>query len=170
MNTSTTIDRAIDGAALALLTSEQKRELVLLARRAFDRVKSGRLGDASLPDFDGWRHEQVLQAVERPGISACRQEDFAQVKGHFLRLLGQAGMADRMQARAEMEPRRVAIWKLEHECGAVSDVIARPMEYAMSIARARYKVQTLSDLSTKQIWVLLFDLRRNAQRRRKRAA
>jgi hypothetical protein len=83
-------------------------------------------------------------------------------------MLGQAGMADRMQARAEMEPRRVAIWKLEHECGAVSDVIDRPMSYVMSIARARYKVQDLADLGEKQIWVLLFDLRRNAQRRRAR--
>ncbi|MFA6271419.1 MAG: hypothetical protein WC657_09535, partial [Candidatus Paceibacterota bacterium] len=98
------------------------------------------------------------------------QEDFDQGKSHFLRLLGQTTMADRMQARAEMEPRRVAEWKLRHECEAAADVIDRPWEYAMSIARARYKVQSVDDLAAKQLWVLMFDLRRNAQRRRRKIA
>jgi len=160
-----TIDRCIDGAALAPLTAAQKRELVLLARRAFERLyDSGAISEAT--EFDAWRHGQTLQCVERPGISACRQEDFAQVKSHFLRLLGQEGMSQRLQARADMEPRRVALWKLEQECAAARDVIDRPLEYVSSIARARYKAASMDDLGEKQIWVLMFDLRRNAQRRR----
>jgi hypothetical protein len=187
------IQRAIDGAALSPLYPEQRRELVLLARRAWEhhrsqkaevRTQHGKVDSESCllspvsclltsdscllsPDsFDHWRHQQCVQVVERPGLTACRQEDFAPLKAHFLRLIGQEAMANRMQARAEMEPRRVALHRLEAEYGAVRDVIDRPAEYVFSIARARYKCGDLAELSEKQLWTLVFDLRRNAQRRR----
>jgi hypothetical protein len=196
MSDPAVITRCIDGAALAPLSPEQRRELVLLAKRAFDKLSSPTSTlppSSSLPppstnhpppqpsllppstfhlppstSFDTWRHQTCLQVVERPGLTACRQEDFAPLKGHFLRLIGQEAMADRLQERAEMEPRRVALWKLEQEYSAVLDVIDRPDEYVFSIARARYKCGQIEDLSEKQIWTLLFDLRRNAQRRRRK--
>jgi hypothetical protein len=165
MSDSAVIDRCIEGAALAPINSEQKRELAILARRAFERLyDSGAISETT--DFDSWRHQQAIQAVERTGLRECRQEDFAQLKGHFLRLLGQPAMANRMQARAELEPRRVALWKLRHECEAVADVIGNAEAYVCGIARARFKVGTLAELGEKQLWILLFDLRRNAQRRR----
>lgn len=167
MSEAGVIDRCIEGAALAPINSEQKRELVILARRAFDKLNGGSRCGASA--FDTWRHQQATIAVERHGIRECRQEDFAQLKGHFLRILGQPAMADRMQTRAELEPRRVAAWKLRHECEAVADVISNAESYVASIARARFKVRSIDDLNEKQLWVLLFDLRRNAQRRRAKA-
>lgn len=174
MSNSAIIGRAIDGAALAPITPDQRRELAILARRAFEkcgRPDSAKGSCADVPGNDAfgrWRHEQTMQAVERSGLTALRQEDYAQVKGHFLRLLGQVSMADRMQARADMEPRRVALAKLRHECDAASDVIDRGLEYAAAIARSRFKTAEIEDLSEKQIWMLVFDVRRNAQRRRAR--
>jgi hypothetical protein len=51
----------------------------------------------------------------------------------------------------------------------VADVIEHAEGYVFAIARARYKVGSMDELGEKQLWVLLFDLRRNAQRRRKKA-
>lgn len=165
MSNSAILDRCENGAASAPLTAAQRRELVLLARRAFLRLyDAGQISETT--EFDAWRHQQAKIAVERDGIRACRQEDFAQLKGYLLRLLGAERQADRMQARAEMEPRRIAEWKLDEECWKAQDVISRPHEYVFSIARARYKAGSLADLTVRQLWVLMFDLRRNAQRRR----
>ena len=151
------------GAAMAPMSGEQKRDLVLLAKRAFE--KSGASSQAS-ESFEDWRHHQVKIATERNGLRECRNEDFLPLQAHFLRLIGQTAMADRRVLKYETEPRRWALHKLEAECGEAKDVIDRPMEYVLSICRARYKVQTLDDLDEKRIWVLMFDLRRNAQRRR----
>jgi hypothetical protein len=166
MSNSAVIDRCVEGAALAPINSEQRRELAILARRAFERLYDA--GDISeSTDFDAWRHQQSIQAVERPGLRDCRQEDYGQLKGWFLRLLGQPAMADRMQVRADLEPRRVALFKLRQECQAVADVIGNAESYVAAIARVRFKVSDLKELGEKQLWILLFDLRRNAQRRRK---
>lgn len=161
------ITRAMDGAALAPITANQRRELAILARRAFEKLyDAGQISEST--EFDTWRHQQAIQAVERPGLRDCRQEDFAQLKSHFLRLLGNEAMATRMQARADTDARRVAMWKLEQACKDVQDVISNPNGYLMSICRARFKTLDFDRLSAKQVWVLVFDLRRNAQRRRKR--
>lgn len=180
MSDPAVIESCISGAALAPLTGEQRQKLAQLARRAFDRIcrrssadigGSGRVcprPSASIggSDFDSWRHAQIRQCVERAGIRECRQEDYDVVKAHFLRLLGHAEMAERMQARADVEPRRQALGKLHRECREASDVIDRPLEYVAAISAARFKTRTIDDLSEKQLWSLVFDLRRNAQRRR----
>ena len=154
--------QCVEGAALAPLTNEQKRELVLLARSAWAFI--GR------PlDFDTWRHQQVAQVCERHGLREARQEEYLLLRAHFLGMLGQQRMAQRDLVLAAVEPRRVALHKLEQEFAAVTDVIDRPQEYVEAIARARFKIG-LDDCGEKQLWVLLFDLRRNAQRRRKKAA
>ena len=165
MSNPAIIDRCVDGAALAPLSAEQKKELAVLARRAFERLyDSGSLSETT--EFDAWRHQQVIQVCERAGLREARNEDFLPIQAHFLGMLGQKAMADRRRASAQMEPRRWALHKLGAECEAASDVIDRGLEYVGSIARARYHGAALDDLSEKQLWVLIFDLRRNAQRRR----
>ena len=161
------LDRAVSGAALAPLTNRQRQDLARLAIRAWARmIDALPSSDKPKPDFDSWRHQQIVMAVERAGIRECRQEDFAQVEGHFLRLLGQSNMADRMQARAEMEPRRQALAKLRIECHAAADVIEQPEEYVSSIAERQYKTKVIDDLSPRQIWHLIFTIRSRAQKRR----
>lgn len=166
MSDPAVIDRCVSGAALAPLTGEQRQKLALLARRAYDRQHPDTVHRPPSTAFDLWRHAQVMQAVERAGIRECRQEDYDVVQAHFLRLLGQRAMAERVQIRAEVEPRRQALTKLRMECAAAADVIDRPEEYVAAIANARFKTRILDDLGEKQVWSLVFDLRRNAQRRR----
>lgn len=156
------IERCMNGAALEPMSRDQKRDLVLLAKRAWE--KSGSPGT-----FEEWRHQQVLIVTERAGLSFCRNEDFLPLQAHFLRLVGQSSMAERRVLRYETEPRRWALHKLEESIAESSDVIDRPREYVMAICRSRYKVQSLDEVGEKQLWGLMFDLRRNAQRRRAKA-
>jgi len=163
------LDRAIDGAALAPLDNEQKRSLILLARRAYRRYETATPEDERR-SFEDWRRREQKIAVERDSLRASTNEDFRYLKAHFLRLCGDAVAADRLATSARLEPRQWARKKLEKECAAAADVIARPVEYVSSIARARFKVPDLDALAEKQLWILVFDVRRNAQRRRKTAA
>jgi len=159
------ITRCIDGAALAPLSREQKKDLILLAQRAFQRLyDSGTLSEST--EFESWRHQQVMQVCERGGLREARNEDFLALQGHFLGLLGQPVLAERRRVASQLEPRRWALAKLHQECDAATDVIDRPWDYICSIARSRFKTPQIEELGEKQIWMLMFDVRRNAQRRR----
>lgn len=164
MNESTVIDRCVSGAALAPLSNEQRQELARLALRAYAHAYPS--PSQPRPLFDDWRHEQVKIACERDGLRQAHQEDYALVKAHLLRIVGQGAQANRMEDRAQLEQRRVALHKLGQECKAAADVIENGLSYVRSIARARYHGAGLDALNEKQIWGLIFDLRRNAQRRR----
>lgn len=159
---NTQIDRAIQGAALQPLSKEQKRALVLLARKAFERSDL-----KSQMSFEDWRHHQQLLCVERASLTACTNEDFNFLRSHYLALLGQSRAAESVRAAACCEPRTWALTKLRKECEAAEDVIAQPWPYVQAIARSRFKGAQIEDLAEKQVWSLIFDIRRNAQRRRR---
>ena len=154
------IQLCIDGAALAPIGSRERQELALLARQAYRKAMEA--------GFDAWRHQQVKICCERDGLREARHEDYALIKAHFLRIIGNGPAADRQMDRAQLEPRRVALHKLGEECTAAADVISNALDYAKAIGRKRYHGAALDDLSERQIWGLVFDLRRNAQRRRKK--
>jgi hypothetical protein len=168
MSNPAIIDRCVDGAALAPLSREQKRELAILARRAFNKLyDSGTISEST--EFDAWRHQMTVQVCERDGLRQARNEDYLTLQGHFLGLLGQSAMAQRRNTQAQLEPRRWALAKLRTECEAAADVIDRAWEYASSISSGRFKTAQIDELGEKQIWMLVFDIRRNAQRRRAKA-
>lgn len=160
--------RAVNGAALAPLSAEQKTRLVLLAREAFTRLtETGVLGDAA--EFGPWRHEQCQQAVERPGLTACRQEDYLPLQAHFLGLLGRKAAAEVSLQRAWDDPRRQAFAKLRSECQAAADVMPAAWNYAAGFCQNKRKVG-IDDADAKTIWQAVFLIRRRAgQLRRKEA-
>ncbi len=159
---TTTINTAIEGAALAPIGSAEKRELAILCRKAWNKL--GRPGES----FDAWRHQQVLQCVERPGLRQCRHEDFNYIRARMLRILGADKQADQADARACTERRRQAVAKLRAECTAATS-ISNPMGYVSAIARSKFKTTRIeTDLSANQIWQLVFSLRNAQTRKRKR--
>lgn len=178
-NPQTPLSRAISGAAMAPLSREQIRELVILARKAW-KVACETCGTSHVPPptshvppptFDEFRRRETLLVVERPGLRQCRQEDFLHLKAHWLRALGAVRQAERVQARATIEPRQMALHKLHAELANASDVIKRPREYVAKIAAARFKTSLIeTDLAANQVWNLVFDIRRAAQRRRAQGA
>ena len=170
-------ERAIAGAAWAPLSDDQKRDICKLARRVWDRLGQPGFADqpAAIPPetrlsvteaFTLWRQAQQSEAVGHAHLTACTQRQFPLIFAHLVRLGGAGGLADRWAARSLGDPVRQARHLLEREFVRARDVIDRPAEYVASIAKSRFKTTDLAVLSARQLWSLLFDLRRNAQRRR----
>jgi hypothetical protein len=159
------IDRAEKGAADRLIDKGQKRNLILAAREAFERlVEAGELGDAA--EFDSWRHHQQKLTIEVESLTRARNSDYHALLAHFHALAGRTEAARRVESAARVAPRNFALAKLRHEFDAARDVIDEPERYIEAIAKCRFKTPRLDDLTEKQVWGLVFDLRRNAQRRR----
>jgi hypothetical protein len=173
--------RAIDSAAGAPLSDEQKRDICMLARRVWDKLGQPGFADqsATLPPetrlsaaeaFTLWRQAQQRAAVGHAHLTACTQRDFPTIFARLLRLGGTGGLADRWAARSVGDPVRQARHLLERELARAQDVIDRPPEYVASIAKARFGTTDLAALSARNLWNLIYDLRRAAQRRRARSA
>lgn len=162
MISGSVIDRSVRGCELAPLTNDQKATICILAQEGYDRV--GRLTGE---EFDSWRHAQQEIACGRASLCTATQKDYLALRGHFRALAGHTRSALRDFVASETNDSGYARKKLRHECRAAEDVIADPENYVRSIARNRFKTGDLEALSSKQIWSLVFDIRRNAQRRRR---
>lgn len=150
------------GAALKPLSGLQIRELALLARRAYACA-------FPLPDldFDAWRRRQCLQAVERHGLTQCRNEDYLPLKAHFLRLAGDEQGAERATLRHATEPRRWAQHQLERACREAADVLPAALEYAAGCIRNRLGV-SLELADDRALRWAAFTVSRKAMLERKR--
>ncbi|MDP3850491.1 MAG: hypothetical protein Q8Q59_08315 [Luteolibacter sp.] len=65
--------------------------LVIAARKAFDVQDRAGLVEFQGSDakrFDAWRHQQCMDAVEKPGITSCNHGDFQPLLAHFQTLAG----------------------------------------------------------------------------------
>lgn len=154
------VARAIAGAANAPLSSRQKQELAWLARQAW-AVASRESGES----FDDWRHEQVLQAVGEPGLTACRQRHFKTLRGHFMDVLGRGSRRDVFRdflgAENGQQDRELAMAKLQHLEREVKDVIPAPIQYAEGMLKRR-GVRCLGDATVQQLWHCAMMLRKRA--------
>lgn len=157
------------GAAMRPLSGQQIRDLVLLAREAFLQE----FPPTNL-SFDEWRHQQCLLAVERRGLTACRNEDYLPLRAHFLKLLGRTEEAERARSRADVEPRTWAMRKLHEEALAAqiaadgARVRFDALAYVDGFLRHKRKVG-LDDADAKTIWHAIFVLRRRALQFRRKA-
>ena len=59
---------------------------------------------------------------------------------------------------------------LMNTLGQTADCIENPKGYCISIAENKFKTGELETLSARQLWALVYDMRRNAASRRKKAA
>ena len=175
---SRTLDRCADGGSGAPLSREQKRRVCMLARRAWERL--GRPGFADQAEdlpaavrltaseaFDVWRQDEQATASGCAHLTCAENRLYPELMGHFSGLAGLDRQADYWSGRAVGDTHRRAMWALRREYSRVGDVIDHPEAYVGQIAQARYKTRDLERLSEKQIWGLVFDLRRAAQRRRR---
>lgn len=174
-------ERAIQGGAAEPLNNEQKKRAVLIARRAFELLcDRGILGDAA--EFNTWRHAEIMQCVERGGLTLASQEDWPYIIGHFAGIISKhttmdqerhvfAAMAARMTTKAATSAESYALAKMGHECKAASDVLRDPRGFCAGISLKRFGAPP-EKISAKQIWWLIFTLRRRAAqlRRKGRAA
>lgn len=164
------LDAAVHGASGAPLTVLQKKQLCMLARAVFAQQQRAGVAPASGPGvFDRWRYEQNFKSCHKEHLRACTQADWPLLRAHYLRIQGRRQEARTLETRAATNDVRVAQFKLNQACEEARDVIGDPRAYVGHICVTRYQ-RNLSELTARQLWVLIFDLRRNAAARRKKIA
>jgi hypothetical protein len=162
---------------MAPLTNEQKTTLVLLAKEAFSKrgtqtrdhrpeTADQRPETMGQSNFDDWRRAQCMQVVERPGLTACRNEDYLPLRAHFLGLLGRKAAAEIALQRTWDDPRRQALAKLQAECQAAADVMPAAWNYAAGFVRNKRGV-SIDDADAKTVWHAVFLIRRRASQLRR---
>jgi hypothetical protein len=175
------IARAQAGLGGSPLSKDQKKRVVLAALAAWKHLSSPGFADqpAGIPPamllsereaFDLWRQDEQARTTGKLHLTTSASRMFPALMAHFARLAGDDKGFAYWSARVIGDPHRCVLAKLRHEMAAAQDVIARPVEYIASIARCKFKTTEVDALSDRQIWVLIFDLRRAAQKRRARPA
>lgn len=71
---------------------QEIKPLVMAAKKAFDHQANLGLVEEG-ETFDDWRHQQCMNVVGRPGITACNHDDFRPLLAHFQVLAGDDGSA-----------------------------------------------------------------------------
>ena len=138
----------------APLSNEQKANLCIVARKAFDYLlEAGKLGEsATLEEF---RHEVQLKTVGKESLTNCTQDDYAPLMAAFYHLAGEDGLAMKWILRGQTNPKRIALAKLGEAC--VEAGVKYP-DYPSAICRHRYKC-ALEDLKPNQIWKIFYTVR-----------
>lgn len=174
---------------MSKLTNDQKRILSQLSDRAFRFLGAKARGrgeqwpppDLSPSPLEGeragercpseseilrrFRHAEVAKATGKLGLRCCSQDDYGNVKAHFLNLLNEPGKAFTAHVAGANNDDRIAEWKLDQEIRAAADVgITR--RYAEEICKRQHGC-TILEASTKQKWNLMFTIKNRASARRK---
>lgn len=174
-------DGRSEAGALVPLSKLQIRSLILLARQAYAARTMAAVpapaGDdcpfdvpteaVEAPPFDQWRRQQCLIAVERPGFSCCRNEDYLPLKAHFLQILGRGDEADEARARSALDARARALHEFQRACAEAASAVQNPEAYADGFLRKVCNCG-IRDASDKQIWRAVYLLRRKAAQMAKR--
>jgi hypothetical protein len=140
------------------LTNTQKAALSQLAKRAWEIQTRAHAADLPL---DAWRAEQAIRAVGCR-ISAATQAHYLDLKAHFLTMAGETDAAFETALRAKDEPVEVAIHALHSACTKAKV----PLTYAKKIALDKYQTDDLERLESRQIWHLVYSVKRAGSRRR----
>jgi hypothetical protein len=137
----------------APLSNKQKADVAQIARRAFDhQIELGNLSEIVV--FEDWRHSEQVKAVGKESLTSCVQDDFPVLMAHFCTLAGETGDALYWLNRAQTNPRRCALLKLEEACQEAG--VAYP-DYPAAIFRARH--QSLEDAPVNKLWAMVFTVR-----------
>jgi len=159
---------AVVGGGSAALTATQKRELCILARKAYARARA--TGDAVNPIDDGmcesrafevWRRLQQVAAVGQASLRCCINNDYLPLKAHFLALAGAARQAREVAAKHVTEPRQWARARLRRECNEAADVMRDAWGYAGGFLRKRRGVD-IATCDEKALWQAIYLIRRRA--------
>lgn len=144
-----------------LLTRLQKREIVRLARSAWQRsaervplLESNKELSKSAVEA-AWRHVEQGKAMGgRQSLTEATQRDYEPLRAHFLRLCGAEAAADKALMRAATDGQRRALYLLR--CALRERALDE--RYAAAICRTQFRCE-LDDASEKQLWNLIFTVR-----------
>lgn len=126
------------------LSKLQKTTLIMLARKAFDRIDDG------TGDFGEWRTQQAQIACGKR-ISEATNDDYNRLKSHFYNLGGNSGAAFKATMADGSEGTRRAMHNLE----AALYTFGLKMPYAESICRDQFRC-SLAQATAEQIEKVMF--------------
>ena len=141
------------------LSNTQKAKLAILARKAARAMHLTFVNDTQ---YQMWRHEQQTKACGKHSLTLCSQDDFNPLVAHFLDLAGESGEAMNRLLKHGVEEKEVAFHKLTEAC----DQAGLPMAYAATVSRNKFKVG-LNDCTAKQLWQLVFTIKRRSGAKKK---
>ena len=151
----------------APLTKGQKSYLSQLAARAYNRQAALARGRGEVfagGKYDAlaqtaaeqkYRHDQVALACGKLGLRCCSQDDYKEVEGHFLELLGNHGAAFEAKVKAATETRRVIEYKITEVCRE----FGFHLSYANKICCGQNHGRGLEEVEEKQLWNVFYTIR-----------
>ncbi len=151
-------------AVRGALSKRQISVLIRHARVSYDIQAKAGLTDLS---FDEWRHLECARACGCDGLTKAGNKHFRALLSHFLLLSGDSaglkialktGPADGYQGET-IEDREQAIYLVRKACKDAG----LHENYARSIARRQFHVESLDALNAAQAMALLYTLTRRAK-------
>jgi hypothetical protein len=145
----------------ASLSNYQKRDIAIVAKRAYDAWEGREAFEAINSDqprtkcLEAWRHVEQGKAVGIQSLTEMTQHHFNRVLAHFQSLAGDTQAATRARVRDASNGARIARHKLDTELR----IRGLGADYAATICQSKYRC-TLAQASEKQLWSLYYDVRK----------
>lgn len=173
-------EKAMEGGRAAGLSREQKAKVCQMAQRAWDRLGRPLFDDqGDVPDclrlskslgFETWRQMEQERVTGKSSLRQIGQGEFCLLMAHFAQLAEEWDEAEFWGERAANDGKRRALWNLEREMKRAAPALGHAQRYVCAIADDKFGTTDFSRLSEKQVWTLVFDLRRAAARKSRRTA
>ena len=171
-------ERAMEGGRSGRLSREQKAKVCRLAQAAWERQGRPYFDDqGDVPEclrlskslaFETWRQEEQGNLTGKRHLTEMGQGEFPLLMAHFAQLAGEWDEATYWGERAQGDGKRRAMWQLERTVQRCAEALGNAERYACAIARNKFGTSDTAQLTEKQVWTLVFDLRRAAARKGRR--
>lgn len=167
------------GGSAAGLSREQKSKVCQMAHEAWERLGRPMFEDEEMPEdmrmgkslsFETWRQLEQERATGKRSLRQMGQGDFCLAMAHFAQLAEDFDAAQFWGERARSDGKRRALWQLERELEQAGGALGHAQRYAAAVAVDKFGTADFSQLDEKQVWELVFTVRRAAARRRQREA
>ena len=170
-------EKAVLGAAQALVSKEEIKRLILEAQAAYRRQSD--LGLCDEP-FEAWRHGALWDAVRKTSFRAVGQHEFGIALAYFERLAGREpntnwGRTNHAIAQHEATgegDRRRGEYALRQQCelskAAFNNDAGQALAYALVLLRKIHKTD-LQHATGKQLWQVKFTIINRAKAHLKKA-
>ena len=172
------LDKAVRAQGGFVVKPHQVKAMILAARRAYlEQAKLGLVDDGV--GFDAWRRatlHDVVGAAAPSSFRAVTQRDYVAVMAYFLELAGEEEVKVRgvgpSPSPKDTDEWRRALWALCLEEGKLADRFGGPegtRRYVDSLFWKIHKTDRLT-ANARQVWAVIFTLRKRAKGRARRPA
>lgn len=160
------------------MSREQKAKVCKMAQAAWERLGRPMFEDEEMPEemrmgkslaFETWRQREQEHLTGKKSLREMGQGDFCLLMAHFAQIAEDYDAAQFWGERAESDGKRRALWQLKQELERCGAELGHAERYAAAIARDKFGTTDFGQLSERQVWTLVFDLRRAAGRKRRGA-